>query len=141
MNGTFALKQFPTKVEEICHGNHWTAYNFPIPVGVDFSKNLLGNKQNSKKLRGSYRLLGMAAVQDIVMKLPFTLPKSAINWVTQMGSIMYSNVPSPTTPYNFGGHKCDEISVFLPSAGTCRLGIIATSHAKTTKLGMMCNPA
>ena len=57
--GTFATKQFATKVEEINHGNHWIGYMFPIPVSSDFKTNLAGNKTNSKKLKGNWRLLGM----------------------------------------------------------------------------------
>lgn len=75
MGGTFALKQFPSKVEDICHGNNWVPYNFKIPVSADFKKNLSGNRENSKKLRGSWRLLGMASLSDIVMKLPFGISK------------------------------------------------------------------
>ena len=75
MGGTFATKQFAEKVEDINHGNHWVPYLYTVPVGSDFSSNMKVNKENSKKLRGNWRLLGMQSVMQQTCRLPFTLPK------------------------------------------------------------------
>ena len=132
---TFSLVNFPTKREELRNGNHWVFYDYHLPVSSSFQNNLLAIREVNNKLKGSTRLIGMEAASSLALWIPFNFPKHFFNYLTTKITMGYSNVPSPTQNYNFGGKRCNDITVFLPSVGEVVCGLIAVSHGNTIKLG------
>jgi len=65
---------------------------------------------------------------NITLKLPFNIASSILGHFSKGMSFGYSNVPSPSVNYNFGGHKCNDICVFLPGFGIRTLGLILVTH-------------
>ena len=98
---------------------------------------MAGNKIQSGKLKGSSLLIGVDRLLKIALYLPFNLSSLLFQYLAGRVTMAYSNVPSPGINYNFGGVKCNNVTVFLPSSGNMMTGLIAVSHGKVIKLGFI----
>jgi hypothetical protein len=141
VGSTFALKQFASQISEIVAGNHWVPQYLRIPVDSSFEKCLKENMQNMRNSVGSIYLLGMQHFVNLILMLPFGLAKTTFNIMTSKLTMMYSNMPSPSVNYNFKTAKCNSMTVFLPACGDLLCGLIAISHGKIMKLGLITDKA
>ena len=82
-------------------------------------------------------LFGTDKLLKIALYLPFNMASGLFKYLSGRATMAYSNVPSPTQNYNFGGVKCNNVTVFLPSSGDMMNGLIAVSHGQVIKLGFI----
>ena len=79
----------------------------------------------------------MDSLCKVLLYLPFNLAKFVFNLFTTKFTMAYSNVPSPGINYNFGGVRCNNVTVFLPSSGDMMCAIIAVCHGQILKIGFI----
>jgi len=133
---TFALKNFPERIEDLELGNEWVMQYVKLPVTSDFAFNLKQNKQTSKELIGSSKLIGTKNFIRLILMLPFNLAKQSINELTKKITMTYTNMPCPSAGYDFGGYKCKSFTGFLPAIGDMLCGLSVVTHGQVLKLGL-----
>lgn len=137
ITSTYALKRFPTSIEDITLQNHFITMPIALPVTHSFADCVRINKANNRELKGSTQVLGLSTCVGWMLLLPFNLAKVGIGYLARRTTLTYSNLPSPTRNYNLNGAKCRSMCGFLPSVDDMLCGIVGISHGQVLKLSLI----
>ena len=72
----------------------------------------------SRSTVGSIKLMGMHTFIGMLLNIPYNVAKLTIGRIAKQISMSYSNMPTTSENYDFGGiATCNSITAFLPAVG------------------------
>ena len=92
----------------------------------------------SLALIGSIRIVGMHSFIGLLLTIPYNIAKLTISRISKQISMSYSNMPTTSENYDFGGiATCNSVTGFLPAVGEMQGGLVAIQHGSILKIGLI----
>ena len=101
----FSLRQPFKRLDEAKMINDFAALPVDIVVRKELSESLPVLKKQFKKMRTSLDVFGVLEVFRVSVNFPFTIPRLAIDYLSDKYTLIYSNLNASKIPYVFDGKK------------------------------------
>eukprot|EP00002_Diphylleia_rotans_P002713 TRINITY_DN11727_c0_g1_i2.p1 TRINITY_DN11727_c0_g1~~TRINITY_DN11727_c0_g1_i2.p1 ORF type:complete len:533 (+),score=96.05 TRINITY_DN11727_c0_g1_i2:75-1673(+) len=119
--------------------NEFSLLYVPLPLSEgEPTKRIQKISQVMNSLKnGVVPAVHLLAMQIFAKLFPLGLVRIIFRYYSQMATIIMSNVPGPTVPLYFAGHRIKQVIAWVPQSGTVGLGISIISYAGYFRIGFL----
>ena len=132
----YSLRQPADKFSDLRLNNDFVA--IPVTIGIyeHFHESLVECKKQFYALRSSLMPFGFLKTFYVSLSLPFTLPKFAVDFLSDKYTLIYSNLNATKVRYNFNGKRQLGGYYFVPTIGKLSFGVSIVTCEDITSMAV-----
>ena len=130
---------YAKSIQDIKFGNYWVPIYIDIPVENNIEGNIEYNKENSKVLRGSNKILGTIQMTNMLFLLPYNIAKKFIFIANSKVTCIFSPVAGPKKRWVINGNEVNGVVGFMSDCGNNRNVFCLNSIGDVLTIGLTCD--